>query len=470
MSINSAMLAGVSGLSANSAALASISDNISNVNTTGYKRSASDFLTLVTAQSSKGAYAAGGVIATTRRFIGQQGLLARTANATDLGISGQGFFVTTEKAENLQSTDARLFTRAGSFSVDNLGFLKNSAGYYLQGWPIDDEGVVQYDPSDLTSLQSINVTSIGGTAEPTTRATVNANLRSSTTPYAGVPAYDPTTAASSMSGYDPVANTGIKPDFEIQIPVSDSKGGKRTFAISFLKAPTANEWYAELRAVPADDVIGQAAGMAGTGLIRSGIVRFSSDGRYAPTAAADNLFPSGADPIVSVADSTAGAGLRWASGEGLAAQDVRIDFDAAAGGITQFDSQSVVQAVLTNGTTFGNLTNIEIDEDGMVTAIFDNGVTRQIAQVAIATFPNVDGLIPVSGNAYRVSRESGTYNLKPPGQGGAGNISPSTLESSTVDLSREFTSMITTQRAYSASSKIITTADEMLEELIRIRR
>ena len=138
--------------------------------------------------------------------------------------------------------------------------------------------------------------------------------------------------------------------------------------------------------------------------------------------------------------------------------------------MTQFNSQSVVQSVNTNGTAFGNLTNIEVDDEGYVSAIFDNGVTRRIAQVAVATFSNPNGLKGVNGNAYRVTNESGTYSLKTPGQGGAGSIAPSTLEASTVDLSTEFTGLITTQRAYSASSKIITTADQMLEELLSIKR
>jgi flagellar hook protein FlgE len=160
----------------------------------------------------------------------------------------------------------------------------------------------------------------------------------------------------------------------------------------------------------------------------------------------------------------------WADGLGIDSQSIQIDLANAAGGLTQFNSQSVVQSVNTNGTAFGNLTNIEVDDEGYVSAIFDNGVTRRIAQVAVATFSNANGLKGVNGNAYRVTNESGTYSLKTPGQGGAGSIAPSTLEASTVDLSTEFTGLITTQRAYSASSKIITTADQMLEELLSIKR
>ena len=117
---------------------------------------------------------------------------------------------------------------------------------------------------------------------------------------------------------------------------------------------------------------------------------------------------------------------------------------------------------------FGNLTSINIGSNGDVTANFDNGVTRVIGEVALATFPNPDGLNAVSGDAYTVSLASGTYNLKSPNSGGAGQLQSSSLEASTVDLSTEFSNLITTQQAYSASSKIITTADQMMQQLINI--
>jgi flagellar hook protein FlgE len=468
MSINSAMLAGVSGLTANSAALAAISDNIANVNTVGYKRSQADFETIVTARASKGSYNAGGVLATSRQFVSQQGLLQRTTSATDLGISGQGFFVTTQHPEDVATTDARLFTRAGSFQVDTLGYMRNAAGLYLQGWPVDATGEITIDPSDLSRLSSINVSQVGGAADPTTRVALNANLRSSQPLSADLGIYDP--ATNSMAMYDPLTAVGVKPDFEMQIPVSDSKGGKRTVAVSFLKSANPNEWYAEIRAIPASDVV-SGSGLS-NGQIRTGIVAFTPDGKL--DTVNTTLFADPANPTLTFGDSNAAAPaageVNWAAGLGVSGQSLTFDLAAGAGGITQFDSQSVVQSITTNGTAFGNLTNIEIDESGYVTAVFDNGVTRRIAQIAIATFPNPDGLKAVSGNAFRVSQSSGAYNLKTPGAGGAGSISPSTLESSTVDLSAEFTGLITTQRAYAASSKIITTADEMLQELLQIKR
>ena len=557
MSINSAMQAGVSGLLANSSALAAISDNIANVNTVGYKRSGANFSSMVTS-SKTGLYSAGGVSSKTHQFISQQGLSQATSSSLDLSISGSGFFVGTTKPEGLTPTDTRSFTRAGSFQLDNLGYLKNDAGLYLQGWLADPvTGMITTDPSDLSRLSSINVGTVGGTAEKTTRAGINANLRSEQTVSAaanakvtktaapetpsgtadytvaysptgvgnqyavavsrngvaissGVASYDPTTGAlvgyvptgsstavtSLTTGgqtvalsdlglttkadavangaYDPATNSmsdyaldptkGVKPDFEIQVPVSDSKGGQRTVTLSLIKGPGPNEWYAELRAKPGD------LDNNANGLISSGKLTFTNDGKLASTG---GLFGTSNPTSISIGASdplATGTGPRWADGLGIDSQNIQIDLANAAGGLTQYNSQSVVQSVSTNGTAFGNLTNIEVDDQGYVSAIFDNGVTRRIAQVAIATFANPDGLKAVNGNAYRVTNESGGFSLKAPGDGGAGSIAPSTLEASTVDLSTEFTGLITTQRAYSACSKIITTADDMLQELLSIIR
>ena len=482
MSINSAMQAGVSGLVANSSALAAISDNISNVNTVGYKRNDTSFETVVTGASGIGQYNAGGVLASTRQLVNQQGLLAQTSSPTDLGIQGPGFFVTADKATGLTASDSRIFTRAGSFQVSSLGYLTNSAGYYLQGWPVDSQGNVSPDPSDLNRLTSINIGSIGGTADPTTQANISANLQATqplsaaATAAGAVPpgagAYDP--ATNNMASYDPTAGTGVKPDYSIQIPVSDSKGGQRTLAIDFLRAAAPNQWYAEIRAVPASDVTVAAPFV--NGQVATGIVAFTATGQldpanttlFGPVPAPPAAAPS---PVITLGPSAgpAGANGQWDPSLGVGGQSVTINL-GSPGNLTQLSSPSATQSIIANGTAFGNLTNIQVDQDGNVTANFDNGVTRRIAQVALATFVNPDGLSSVSGNGYRTSLASGTYNLKPPGSSGAGLLSPSTLESSTVDLSSEFTGLIVTQRAYSASSKIITTADQMLQELISIIR
>ena len=511
MSINSAMLAGVTGLTANASALAATSDNIANVNTVGYKRAQTNFSDLVTAASAQD-YSAGGVTTSTTSYVTQQGLMQSTSSPTDLAISGSGFFVTTSTPQNVSATAPRLFTRAGSFTVDSQGFLKNAAGLYLQGWLADTSGNIATDPSNIAMLQPINVSAVGGAAGATTAASINANLQASQTLAQGsidsagaayaaagsipanadpaaaavataimgggaVPtdAYDPTSTTTSMTAYDATTTppTGTKPDFSVTVPLADSQGGSRSLQIDYLKSDLGpNQWYAEAHVVPASDV---TSGFSVPGQVSTGIVSFTPDGRLDPTnTTLFGMSTNNGQASLTFGPSSAGAPaagqVNWASGLGINGQTVALTLGSAAGGMTQYDSQSIVQSVSTNGTPFGNLTSIAIDSSGYVTAAFDNGVTRRIAQVAIATFPNPDGLSPVSGDAYRVSLQSGTYNLKAPGTGGAGSISPSSLEASTVDLSSEFSSLITTQQAYSASSKIITTADQMMQDLINVIR
>ena len=267
-----------------------------------------------------------------------------------------------------------------------------------------------------------------------------------------------------MAIYDPATGVGVKPDYSIQFAVGDSKGVKHTMQLDMLRsAEQPNQWYAELHAVPATDIEGGAPGDT----LAKGIIAFTSDGAYDPTAT--TLFPDMTNPTLDIGASGSGTAPNWADTLGSSAQTLRVDLGASPGYLTQLATAST-QSVTTNGTAFGGLTNIEISGDGYVTANFDNGNSRRIGQVAVATFANPDGLSSVSGNAYRVALSAGPYNLKTPGDGGAGTLSASTLEASTVDLSSEFTGLITTQRAYSASSKIITTADEMLQDLLNIKR
>ncbi len=478
MSINSALAAGVTGLVANSAAVSAISDNISNSNTIGYKQTQVDFSSIVTSTAQNGIFSAGGVSAIPQLLVSQQGQLNQTSSNTDLAINGSGMFVTTSDPTNTSATEPRLFTRAGSFTVDHQGYLKNTAGFYLQGWVADSNGTITTNPTSVTSLQTINVLTQGGAASPTTQVSINANLQSTTTAGtaataavavpAGVGAYN--AATNSMAMYNAATGTGVKPDFSIQVPVADSQGGPHTVQIDFLKSTVANQWYAEMVAVPASDVT-TGAGLS-NGQIATGTVAFTATGQYDP--AHTTLFSTPASPSINIGASTAaapGAGaVNWASGLGIGAQSIGLSIGNAPGGLTQFASQSVTQSLTTNGTNFGNLSNVTIDNQGYVTANYDNGVSRKIAQVAVATFPNPDGLAAVSGGAYQVSNASGSYNLKSAGTGGAGAISPQTLEASTVDLSSEFTGLIVTQRAYTASSKIITTSDQMLQDLLGLIR
>ncbi|MDZ7714091.1 MAG: flagellar hook-basal body complex protein [Rhodovibrio sp.] len=152
--------------------------------------------------------------------------------------------------------------------------------------------------------------------------------------------------------------------------------------------------------------------------------------------------------------------------------DLAIDFGTFGGfdGMTQFDSNFAVSEINQNGLKFGNFTGVNVNDEGTVTAVFDNGRRKDIYQLPIAMFSNFNGLQEASGNAYLQTRESGDFLLSEAGIGGSGDIAPSAVEQSTVDLAEEFTRMITTQRAYSASTKVITTSDEMLQELTQAIR
>ena len=454
MSINSALLAGVSALTANASALAAISDNIANVNTTAYKRNQVAFATMVTSQAVKGEYSAGGVQGNNHSFVSQQGLIQSAASSTDLAISGDGFFVVSQNA----TSPASQFTRAGAFQPDAAGYLVNDAGLYLQGWPVQANGTFDTDPSDLSKIKPINIKNLGAAVQQTSQIGVSANLNQTTPTSVAAATYSAVT--KSMAAY---AATGIgtAPDAApIEVTVIDSVGGAHKFAMAFEKTSTPNTWNAEIYAVPATDV--SSAGPSGQ--VAAGLVKFNTDGTI--DLANTTLFgAAGAAPVINLAAS-AGAAPKWGTALGIAASTFNIDLTQ----LSQLASASTVNSVSSNGASAGNIVGVQVGTDGVVSALFDNSQVRKIAQLAVATFPNGDGLAATSGNAYRGTLQAGTMTLKAAGAGGAGKISPSSLEASTVDLSAEFTGLITTQKAYSASSKIITTADNMLSELISIIR
>ncbi|HVY87850.1 MAG TPA: flagellar hook protein FlgE [Hyphomonadaceae bacterium] len=456
MSINSAMLAGAAGMRANSSALATISDNIANVNTVGYKRMRSDFVSLLNSQSQQTTYNAGGVIAQAAPLMSEQGSMQASSVATHMAVSGNGFFVVRGRAEDATSRDAFYYTRAGQFTPDANGYLKNTGGYFLEGWPVDSTGNVTANPTDLNALEPIRVSGIAGGAEATSRLSLSANLQSSQAVSPAAATYDPTDSAHNM------ASGAVTPDFQIPIQVYDSEGGLHTLTLSFLKQGP-NSWYAEVH-LPAGEV-GTAPGLV-DGQLASGVVSFTPFGQL---DAANSTLPL----TLTIGQNGSGAGaVEWAANMGLATQTIQLDMGGpgAPGGLTNYDSPSVLGTSQIDGTPFGSLASVDVDDDGFVTAIFTNGLTRRIYQIPLATFGNVDGLIPEHGGVYRLGPGAGALSMRGAGIGGAGAIKSKALESSTVDLAEEFSNLIMTQRAYSASSKIITTADEMLDELIRLKR
>lgn len=459
MTISSAMSSGVSAMAASATALAAISDNIANINTTAYKSVETDFAAGA-GSTSGGSYTAGGVTATTSLSIAEPGALTSTSSSLDLAIDGSGFFVVSDSTD---IDSGAYYTRDGSFSVDDEGYLVNSSGYYLQGWSADSSGQVSTGTS-VSGLSAIRIPSEDDTPSATTSISLAANLDASAEAYTGE--YDITTGLS-MANYDASEGTGVEPTFEMDIPVSDAQGNERTLTLSFLKNENSNEWSAELWS---DDITG-GYGSEGN-IIKSGTVTFNEDGTVNEESLAaffgvDDLSQISID--IASSNDESGA-LAWASGTGSGAQTLSISLDAANGGLTQYSTDSKVKGLTTDGTVFSDISDISIAEDGTVSALYEDGTSRTLAQIPVATFVNANGLTRVSGNAYAVSSESGAYTLRVPGTGGSGLLVASSLEASTVDLSAEFTSLITVQRAYSAASKIITTSDEMMQTAIESKR
>ncbi len=435
MSIYTALRAGVSGLTANSSALAVISDNIANVNTVGYKRSGVDFSALVNAQNSNTTYNAGGVLPLTRQQISLQGSLEQSRSTTDLAISGDGFFIVSPNNQQLSNGGSVLFTRAGSFTIDANGYMVNAQGLFLQGWPVNSDGSVVSSPTSLSAIEPINISGVGGLAEPTGNVGINANLNSDQTAYGG--AY---TAGDMATGT-------VTPQFESSLEVFDSLGAPRSVAFGFLKTGP-NVWQVEAYARPNTNITG---GGGTGGLLASGTLTFNTDGTVASvTGSIGSTFS-----------------IPWATSTGASAQDIDLDLES---GMTQFAKSFGVTSVTADGVPPGDLVGLVLEGDGFLTAQFSNGRARALYQIPLATFLNPNGLSADQGGAFRTSLESGLYNINSANAGGAGRMVSGALEASNVDLAAEFTNLITTQRAYSAASRIITTADQMLEELLMIKR
>ncbi|HEX2114570.1 MAG TPA: flagellar hook protein FlgE [Alphaproteobacteria bacterium] len=461
MSLYGALLSGVSGLRAQSQSLGTISDNISNVNTIAYKRSVAQFSTLVTGASSTSTYFPGGVRASPRALVDQQGVLQTSTRATDVAILGNGFFVV-KSADN--ASGEQLYTRSGSWAEDNQGRLVNSSGYFLQGWALDQQGNI----IDVNTIDTVSVSTLNGVAVDTTNIEIGANLdsqQSSTVPGWNLATFMASPAGAGNQASEDLADGTVTPHFRRALKVFDALGTAHNLNISFVKLTGANQWGYSISAETPAEVTGA---IGNGGLLGFGSLTFNGDGslnavdfRTAGSLGAD--LASQALPVT------------WANG--AAASSITFDFgtEGALGvgrtdGVTQFASPHNIAFVNQDGAEVGLRTGVSIDADGFVIASFSNGATQKIWKLPVATFANPARLEARNGNAYAQTNASGEFNLREANTGGAGRIEPGALEGSNVDLSEEFTAMIVTQRAYSASAKTITTADEMLDELLRIKR
>jgi flagellar hook protein FlgE len=623
MSLFGALFSGVSGLQSQSSAMGAIADNVTNVNTIGYKGTKVNFKTLITSQVSQTQYSPGGVQSAPKQQVDLQGLLQATTSSTDIAISGSGFFVTNE-APDPASGDLYTFTRAGSFKVDREGFLQNVGGAYMQGWPLSffdgtasanqvtvgkdvfmkayvnsqgDRVLVNDNVIDNTNLRPLNLQTIGGTASPTTTLSIGANLpaealtnaqervnslifdslgnphnltygftktaantwRTSieqpaqsavatqytqnrevhfasgridfndefTAPITGTINISPNGAATAINigvgaddGVSQVDTTG-RTLSQILDQLATTMNNNLVTAFGAAPNPPGN-W---ARRIPGENGItfdqgsdvgsmtfnATATDSAGTPkqlITQSGAIDpltglpptftipalDATYGWYSQALAATGLPGLNAPSIEFAGNGTPNEFFNRTSSQAPAPQHT-IEIVWANGaenmvngntksppiqvffgnyntpdGLTQLSGNFQLNYLQQNGAKFGNFAGVSIGTDGIVTALFDNGVTRPVFMIPVATFTNPNGLDSLSGNVWIATDFSGNPTLREAGDAGAGQINSAALESSTVDLGEEFTRMITTQRAYSSAAKVITTSDEMLDELLRIKR
>jgi flagellar hook protein FlgE len=449
-----ALAAGVSGLQAFTEGVGVIADNITNVNTIGYKETRARFSTLVTETAALSSYSPGGVRAFSDTLVSKQGLLQPSGSATDLSIDGAGFFVVRSGRSAEDSTGELLYTRAGAFTQDDEGFFKNTAGLYLMGWETDSTGVVTGNKNNADDLRPININNLNGFGAATNDVSLRVNLNTGT-------ALNTTYATSGVGSLADGTETA---DFETNVDIFDSQGRRHTVNIAAVHTGT-NSWNYEIYF---DDPTMVNGTPHTDGLLASGTLAFNTDGSIdlgggTTMTAADGTaltFPGGAVPITY---ATTG-------GIDVDAGSITFDFgdDGAKNGFVQSSSSSSRLSYSVDGAAFGNVNGVEIGEDGIVTALFDNGLTLSVYKLPVAVFQNADGLSRRQGNAFGSSDLSGDVNFQEAGDSGAGTVSPNSLEQSTVDLASEFAELIKVQRAFSASTRIITTSDQILEELTRL--
>jgi flagellar hook protein FlgE len=427
MSINTAIDSALSGMKAQATSLSSISSNVANTSTVGYKASETDFESMVLGGGTNGA-SAGGVSTANWTNVASAGQIQSTGVSTDLAINGSGFFVVSTAPG--QGAGTNLLTQAGSFRPDANGNLVNAAGYYLQGQPIGASGVAGGVPQNMADLSTVNIANLTAAATPTTAMTYAVNLPSNDTAFAANP---PAPSSSSVQYYDPLGNQQtLTFDFT------------PTTAATANAAPT-NTWtmniFDSASTTPATPVGTATLTFAGTGATAGELASVT------PTAGTY-------DPVAGTFSITTGSGVTL---------PINIGAIGSPSGMTQLDGPFNTTNVTQNGASFGTTQGVTIGTNGIVTATFSNGATRPIYQLDLADVSNPDGLVPADGGAFQLSVAAGIPRLYQAGTGPVGTTEGGSLEGSNVDLSTELTNLIATQNAYSSSAQVIQAANQMLQ-------
>jgi len=406
----SSLYSGIQGIKTNAASLGVIGANIANVNTGGYKSGTVSFATVLGETQAQGGVKVWGLGKSWT-----QGALEYTSANTDLAIVGEGLFVVNDLAGDTH------YSRAGAFLFDKDGLLVNHEGYRVQGLAIAS-GTAVGSPTDIDTSKSIY--------EP-----------KATTVMEMVMNLDSATAASGT--------------FSNTITVNDSLGTSVPLTLTFKKTGP-GVW----------EVSGQLPSSIAAA---SGTSNVQFDG-------ADTMTLSfGADGKITGVTADVAVTLKNMDAVASATQTISWDLydspnNKAFDDITQFSAGSSVTFQSHDGYATGRVTSVNVGEDGVITGVFSNGKSKALYQIVLANFPNYQGLTSVGNNLYDVSVDSGLPVVGTPKTGKRGAINSKSLEMSNVDLATEFVKMIVTQRAYQANAKVITTSNEVLQELINMKR
>ena len=418
MSLYSVLRTGVSGMNAQSNRLSTIADNIANAGTTGYKRAWTDFSSLIL-ESGKNNYNSGSVVTNVRYSVSQQGALNYTTSPTDLAIQGRGFFAVTDAGGN------PFLSRAGAFVIDgNTGNLVNSSGYTLMGYDIS-KGPKSVELNGFGNLEPINLSNMNLQAKASTEGVFTANLPSTSDVVTG-----PTPASN-----DPNAEYSVKSS----IIAYDKLGNTVTLDIYMTKvSDTPASW--ELAAYDQSGAAADGGFPYADGAIGTQTLEFNANG---------NLTSGG---LMSIAIP---------GGETLA-------LDVSS--MTQLATDYTPINVAVNGSAPSVVSDIAIEGDGTVYAVYENGAKLPAFRIPLADVSSPDSLQPMPGNVFATTTDSGAVQMGFPTEGGYGGVVSGALEQSNVDMAAELTDMIIAQRDYTANSKSFQTGNELLDVLMNLKR
>ena len=439
MSLFGAMTAAISGLGAQSRALGHVSNNLANSQTVGYKRIDTNFVELVT-QSSRTASTPGSVLARPDYTNTVQGTVEQSDNPMALAIGGQGFFTVAAQRGTVEGMpafdDRQFYTRAGDFQMNRDGYLVNSSGYFLQGWPTTAGGT---EP-DRTTLAPVRVSQQVFNPVPTSLIELAANL-----PADGIEPVNTQMRLYDALGTSHVANLRFTPVTNPGPPVTGTSEWDMTVTIPDEAVPVARSVRLQFGAMAVPPV---AAGTLGS---------FAG--------------PVGVIPGTTNAGEPAQLSFDTDLGEGIQTVMLNLGEIGAARGLTQFAAKEFsVRNLAQNGVPPGSYSGLQIGDNGNVSINYDNGQSRVVGRLPLVTFSDPDALQRLDGQAFMRTIESGEARVTDVGTDGAGRLVVGSLEKSNVDIASEFTKLIVAQRAYTANTKVVTTADELLQDTINMKR